>query len=69
MGEWDARLYDAPEGNMLEYHRGFLAEDREMSVPLRQLADAASGAARRGEVTLLQIRNGDFDFSYLAQKR
>jgi hypothetical protein len=64
-------------GAVLEYHRGYLIFDRSPVSKLSEnerrlvakLADAALQAAAEGRVHLVQRRNGDFDFSYLAIKR
>ncbi len=62
-------------GNALDYHRGFLALDRvtlgsrlskEDAGELDRVATAAMAAAEAGLVHLLQRRNGDGDYTYLA---
>jgi hypothetical protein len=68
---WLAR---AAPGAALEYHRGLLILDRSPSSELSEddrrvvarLADAAFQAAEEGRVLLVQRRNDEFDFSYLA---
>jgi hypothetical protein len=70
---WLAR---AAPGAALEYHRGLLILDRSPASELSEderrmvarLADAAFQAAEEGRVHLVQRRNGDFDFSYVAIK-
>jgi hypothetical protein len=70
---WLAR---AEPGAALEYHRGLLVVDRSSGSELSneerrtvaRLADAALQAAEEGRVHLVQRRNGDFDFSYVAIK-
>jgi hypothetical protein len=70
---WLAR---SEPGAVVEYHRGLLIFDRSPASKLGEderrlvsrLADAALQAAAEGRVHLVQGRNGDFDFSYLAIK-
>lgn len=70
-------LKRAGPGQQLEYYRGYLVRDRwPTSDPsederraLGRLAEAAWRAADEGLVDLVQRRNGEFDFSYLAIKR
>jgi hypothetical protein len=70
---WLAR---AAPGAALEYHRGLLILDRSPASELSEderrvvarLADAAFQAAEEGRVHLVQRRNDEFDFSYLAVK-
>jgi hypothetical protein len=68
----------ARPGEMLEYYRGFLAEDVVAVIStlseldrasLRKLAARAWWAAERDLVHLVQRRNGPDDFSYLAITR
>jgi hypothetical protein len=71
-----AWLQQAGPGACLEYHRGLLSLDRspesecseERRRALSRVADLALAAADRGEVHLVQRRNGRFDFSYLVVK-
>jgi|SRR5687768_9912908 len=71
-----AWLQRADPGACLEYHRRLLSLDRspdsdlpeERRRALSRVADLALGAADRGQVHLVQRRNGPFDFSYLAIK-
>ena len=73
-----AWLGQAAPDDALEYHRGFLAldasphggglADRERR-ELGRVARRAWWAAERGLVHLLQCRNGQDDFSYLAIAR
>ena len=71
-----AWLDRATPGASVEYHRGLLARDRSPDSELREdvrrrvaeVADAACRAAEDGRVHLVQRRNGEFDFSYLAIK-
>jgi hypothetical protein len=66
----------AEPGACLEYHRGFLSLDRSPESDLSEdrrrvlsrVANLALEAADRGQVHLVQRRNGDLDFSYLAIK-
>jgi hypothetical protein len=71
-----AWLQRAEPGACLEYHRGLLSLDRspesdlseERRRVLSRVANLALEAADRGQVHLVQLRNGPFDFSYLAIK-
>jgi hypothetical protein len=71
-----AWLQRADPGACLEYHRGLLSLDRspDSNLPearrraLSRVADLALNAAERGRVHLVQRRNGELDFSYLAIK-
>jgi hypothetical protein len=68
---WLAR---SEPGATLEYHRGHLIWDRSPSSELTEgerralarIADAVFQAAEQGQIHLVQVRNGLFDFSYLA---
>lgn len=68
----------AAPGNILEYHRGFLALDtilHGMRLPepnraeLNRVARRAWWAAEKGLVHLVQRRHGPDDYSYLAIAR
>lgn len=70
-----AWLGAAAPGEVLLYHRGFLAVDCGPPVPpfaeaigkrLSNLARRAAQAAQDGSVCLVQSRHGDGDYSYLA---
>ena len=69
-------LQRAGSGACFEYHRGLLSLDRspDSNLPearrraLSRVADLALNAAERGRVHLVQRRNGELDFSYLAIK-
>ena len=71
-----AWLQRADPGACLEYHRGLLSLDRspDSNLPgarrraLSRVADLALNAAERDRVHLVQRRNGELDFSYLAIK-
>ena len=72
-----AWLGTAMPGDRFEYHRGFLACDRDpeerVLVPAERrrvdaLADQASEMAAIGLVCLTQRRHGEADYSYLAIK-
>ena len=71
-----AWLFTAAPGERFEYHRGSLARDRspeaswsaERRRELNELAHAVIEAAGRGHVHLVQHRNGELDFSYVAIK-
>ncbi|MGF1660565.1 MAG: hypothetical protein ACFCUS_14170 [Rubrimonas sp.] len=73
-----AWIGQAAPGDILEYHRGFLAldthslgsllDDRDRK-ELSRVASRAMWAAEQGLVHLVQRRNGDGDFSYLAVAR
>ncbi len=71
-------LGQAEPGDVLHYHRGFLALDRSCCgqaqsknnrVTLGPMADLAMRLADRGLVHLVQRRNGSNDSSYLAIAR
>jgi hypothetical protein len=70
---WVAR---AASCSWFEYHRGMLLWDRSPASALSddhrralaKIANAVFQAAERGEVHLVQRRNGPFDFSYVAIK-
>jgi hypothetical protein len=64
-------LGQAPAGEVLPYHRGFLAIDRNWSVErqLDRLAALALWAAENGFVHLVQRRHGPEDASYIAIAR
>ncbi len=62
-------LLDAPAGNVLEYHEGFLPRDRDLNKVVDKTAVLAAGAYLDGKVALTQQRRGPFNFSYLAEKR
>ena len=70
-------LGQAAPGDVLEYHRGFLALDTfsrygfadPERVELARMARRAWWAAERGLVHLVQRRHGIDDFSYLAVAR
>ena len=72
--------FDALPGQAVEYHRGYLAKDREPSKAMSQfdrekvrdlgeVADYAWAAAKAGVVRLVQRRLGDMRYSYLAVRR
>lgn len=73
---FSAWLARAVPGARLEYHQGFLTEDRSPASGLAEderrevtkLADIVLKAAQRGRVHLLQRRNGPADFTYFANK-
>ena len=67
-------LGQASPGDVLQYHRGFLAIDREPHserlpqkerTELIRMCSRAHWAAERGLVHLLQRRHGEGDYSYL----
>ena len=64
-------LGQATAGEVLPYHRGFLAIDRNWSVEreLDHLASLALWAADHGLVHLVQRRHGPEDASYIAIAR
>ena len=64
-------LGQAAAGEVLPYHRGFLAIDRNWSVErqLDRLAALALWAAENGFVHLVQRRHGPEDASYIAIAR
>ena len=73
-----AWLNQAQAGDVLSYHRGFLALDRSCRgqapsqndrITLGPMASLAMRLADRGLVHLVQRRNASNDFSYLAVAR
>jgi hypothetical protein len=73
-----AWIAQAEPGEVLEYHRGFLALDRTTfgrfgDTPARAalslLGSRARDLAERGLVHLVQLRHGPEDYSYLAIAR
>jgi hypothetical protein len=76
LGTFNRWLLRALPGQQLEYHRGLLVRDRSPASELAEdgrralarIADAALEAADDGLVLLVQRRNGELDFSYLAIK-
>lgn len=63
-------LYAVEPGTKLEYHRGFLAIDREkMTKDQHNLCVDAYIAAERGIVHIVQKRHGPLDYSYIAVRR
>jgi hypothetical protein len=75
-GRFSAWLARSEPGAVLEYHRGLLIFDRSPASELAEderrvvarLAAAALQATEDGLVHLIQRRNGELDFSYLAIK-
>ena len=76
VAEFRGWLARAESCSWFEYHRGLLIWDRspasalpdEHRSALAKIANAVFQAAARGEVHLVQRRNGRFDFSYVAIK-
>jgi hypothetical protein len=76
VAEFRGWLARAASCSWFEYHRGLLLWDRspasalpdEHRRALAKIANAVFQAAARGEVHLVQRRNGPFDFRYLAIK-
>ena len=76
VAEFRGWLARAASCSWFEYHRGLLLWDRspasalpdEHRRALAKIANAVFQAAARGEVHLVQRRNGPFDFSYVAIK-
>ena len=68
MDDFRAWYEAAPEGNVIEYHRGFLAWQRDYNPQLSDLADAIYALAESGHLALTQIRHGAMDYSYLATR-
>jgi hypothetical protein len=71
-------LGQAAPGDVIEYHRGFLAMDRcrvggrlpeQDATELSRVADRAWLAAEQGLAHLVQRRNGSSEFSYLIVAR
>jgi hypothetical protein len=76
VAEFRGWLARAESCSWFVYHRGLLIWDRspasgltdEHRSALAKIANAVFQAAERGEVHLVQRRNGPFDFSYVAIK-
>lgn len=73
-----AWLNQAEPGDVMEYHRGFLALDRSFAseartederLALNQIASLAMRLSDRGLINLVQRRVGDERFAYLAIAR
>lgn len=64
-------LYKSEKGDVAEYYRGFLYEDRQVRIPSNKerlkMADLAYRAYLSSKVSLVQKRNGDSDYSYMMQ--
>jgi hypothetical protein len=76
VAEFRGWLTRAASCSWFEYYRGMLIWDRSPASELTEtdrralarIANAVFQAAERGEVHLVQHRNGPFDFSYVAIK-
>jgi hypothetical protein len=74
VAEFRGWLARAASCSWFEYYRGMLIWDRSSASELTEtdrralarIANAVFQAAERGEVHLVQRRNGPFDFSYVA---
>lgn len=63
-------LAKSREGERAEYYRGYLLADRQMPNPNRskvKVAELAWNAYEQSRATLMQKRNGDFDYSYIIE--
>lgn len=52
-----------------EYHRGFLAADREKDASVAAKANDVWDQYEKGSLNLLQMRHGPLDYSYLYRRR
>lgn len=63
-------LAKSKEGERAEYYRGYLLADRQMEKPDTskiKLTELAWNAYEQSRATLMQKRNGDFDYSYIIE--
>lgn len=63
-------LAKSREGERAEYYRGYLLADRQTALgdPKKiNIADMAWNAYEQSRATLMQKRNGEFDYSYIIE--
>lgn len=63
-------LAKSREGERAEYYRGYLLADRQMpgvDVKKVKVAEMAWNAYEQSRATLMQKRNGEFDYSYIIE--
>lgn len=63
-------LRKSKEGERAEYYRGYLLNDRQTLNADKnkvKMADIAYQAYEQSRCTLIQKRNGDFDYSYIIE--
>lgn len=63
-------LAKSREGERAEYYRGYLLADRQMPNANKnkvKIAELAWNAYEQSRATLMQKRNGDFDYSYIIE--
>ena len=54
------------KGSTIQYYRGYLYADRQLSETLDLLAKDVYQLYEEGRVTLVQKRHGEYDYSYYA---
>ena len=63
-------LAKSKEGERAEYYRGYLLADRQMENADKskiQISELAWNAYEQSRATLMQKRNGDFDYTYIIE--
>ncbi len=63
-------LAKSKEGERAEYYRGYLLADRQMEKADKskvKISELAWNAYEQSRATLMQKRNGDFDYSYIIE--
>lgn len=63
-------LTKSSEGDRAEYYRGYLLNDRQVMGKDKEklkIAEMAWRAYEQSRVTLVQKKNGDFDYSYIME--
>jgi imidazoleglycerol phosphate synthase glutamine amidotransferase subunit HisH len=63
-------LAKSKEGERAEYYRGYLLGDKQTVLADRnkiKIADMAWNAYEQSRATLMQKRNGEFDYSYIIE--
>lgn len=63
-------LAKSKEGERAEYYRGYLLADRQTALrnPVKiNISELAWNAYEQSRATLMQKRNGDFDYSYIIE--
>jgi hypothetical protein len=63
-------LAKSKEGERAEYYRGYLLADRQTALgDLKKIkiSELAWNAYEQSRATLMQKRNGDFDYSYIIE--
>jgi hypothetical protein len=63
-------LAKSKEGERAEYYRGYLLADKQTYLADRskiKISELAWNAYEQSRATLMQKRNGDFDYSYIIE--